>query len=130
MNLLFFFFFFSSRRRHTRLQGDWSSDVCSSDLLDFGEVDSVAAEGGERVVQRPDFVRDAYHETGAVVAGGRAALATEDEKARGVGGVVLNVLLRQRETVFLGSERAGDGGGVFFLRREFGGARVGRGFDD
>src|SRR6266850_103104 len=40
--LLFFFsivemcicvwFFFSSRRRHTRLQGDWSSDVCSSDL--------------------------------------------------------------------------------------------------
>src|SRR3989454_8473532 len=28
----FFFFFFSSRRRHTRLQGDWSSDVCSSDL--------------------------------------------------------------------------------------------------
>src|SRR5256885_6279178 len=26
-------FFFSSRRRHTRLQGDWSSDVCSSDLL-------------------------------------------------------------------------------------------------
>src|SRR2546426_9293558 len=31
---LIFFFFFSSRRRHTRLQGDWSSDVCSSDLLD------------------------------------------------------------------------------------------------
>src|SRR5256885_2608425 len=27
-------FFFSSRRRHTRLQGDWSSDVCSSDLFD------------------------------------------------------------------------------------------------
>src|ERR1039457_2816086 len=26
------FDFFSSRRRHTRLQGDWSSDVCSSDL--------------------------------------------------------------------------------------------------
>src|SRR5688500_19624551 len=24
--------FFSSRRRHTSLQGDWSSDVCSSDL--------------------------------------------------------------------------------------------------
>src|SRR6266850_5092500 len=27
-----YIFFFSSRRRHTRLQGDWSSDVCSSDL--------------------------------------------------------------------------------------------------
>src|SRR5256886_1058166 len=25
-------FFFSSRRRHTRFDGDWSSDVCSSDL--------------------------------------------------------------------------------------------------
>src|ERR1039457_7671291 len=30
--MCFIFFFFSSRRRHTRLQGDWSSDVCSSDL--------------------------------------------------------------------------------------------------
>src|SRR2546426_7875625 len=29
----YLFFFFSSRRRHTRLQGDWSSDVCSSDLV-------------------------------------------------------------------------------------------------
>src|SRR5438876_5573659 len=26
-------FFFSSRRRHTRWTGDWSSDVCSSDLI-------------------------------------------------------------------------------------------------
>src|SRR5437762_242867 len=36
------FFFFSSRRRHTRYIGDWSSDVCSSDL-------------GERVI--PDSTR-------------------------------------------------------------------------
>src|SRR5262249_59854486 len=27
------YFFFSSRRRHTRLVSDWSSDVCSSDLV-------------------------------------------------------------------------------------------------
>src|SRR5256886_2916582 len=27
------FFFFSSRRRHTRFDCDWSSDVCSSDLI-------------------------------------------------------------------------------------------------
>src|ERR1039457_7485869 len=26
------YFFLSSRRRHTRLEGVWSSDVCSSDL--------------------------------------------------------------------------------------------------
>src|SRR5437762_9799520 len=31
-----FFFFFSSRRRHTRYIGDWSSDVCSSDLINTG----------------------------------------------------------------------------------------------
>src|SRR5690606_3301222 len=29
------FFFFSSRRRHTSFSRDWSSDVCSSDLLGF-----------------------------------------------------------------------------------------------
>src|ERR1022692_4717510 len=34
---IFVMFFFSSRRRHTRLQGDWSSDVCSSDLLRLGD---------------------------------------------------------------------------------------------
>src|SRR5437764_2231893 len=28
-----YYFFFSSRRRHTRYIGDWSSDVCSSDLV-------------------------------------------------------------------------------------------------
>src|SRR5260370_14003239 len=32
----FCFFFFSSRRRHTRFKCDWSSDVCSSDLLQHG----------------------------------------------------------------------------------------------
>src|SRR5690606_40056245 len=29
------FFFFSSRRRHTRFSRDWSSDVCSSDLIEL-----------------------------------------------------------------------------------------------
>src|SRR5688500_20338896 len=41
---MYFSFFFSSRRRHTRLQGDWSSDVCSSDLPYCPP--SVIAEGG------------------------------------------------------------------------------------
>ena len=31
-------FFFSSRRRHTRCSRDWSSDVCSSDLLTQSDV--------------------------------------------------------------------------------------------
>src|SRR2546426_9379655 len=43
------FFFFSSRRRHTRLQGDWSSDVCSSDLVR----PALADEPGCSPVARP-----------------------------------------------------------------------------
>src|SRR3989449_1026512 len=35
--MLLFVFFFSSRRRHTRCSRDWSSDVCSSDLLTLTE---------------------------------------------------------------------------------------------
>src|SRR5437879_10786474 len=35
------FFFFSSRRRHTRYIGDWSSDVCSSDLRELVLVGAV-----------------------------------------------------------------------------------------
>src|SRR6266446_7314477 len=43
------FFFFSSRRRHTRLQGDWSSDVCSSDLPDTPVPDGVGPEHDVRM---------------------------------------------------------------------------------
>src|SRR5690348_17896618 len=39
-------FFFSSRRRHTRWTGDWSSDVCSSDL--------VKAAAGKLVIREVD----------------------------------------------------------------------------
>src|SRR5690348_17448336 len=53
----FFFFFFSSRRRHTRWTGDWSSDVCSSDLAivigDFyfaKAYENAAASGATEVV--------------------------------------------------------------------------------
>src|SRR6266850_7036544 len=49
-------FFFSSRRRHTRLQGDWSSDVCSSDLVALGRrvqqfVDEEAKVESERLAK-------------------------------------------------------------------------------
>src|SRR5437762_8912189 len=42
--LIFFFFFFSSRRRHTRYIGDWSSDVCSSDLGHAKQCQAQSAE--------------------------------------------------------------------------------------
>src|SRR5256886_14393869 len=38
LSVFIFFFFFSSRRRHTRFDCDWSSDVCSSDLIYGGRV--------------------------------------------------------------------------------------------
>src|SRR2546426_7608446 len=38
---IFFFFFFSSRRRHTRLQGDWSSDVCSSEAHELAPAEII-----------------------------------------------------------------------------------------
>src|SRR2546426_10850475 len=47
----YFVFFFSSRRRHTRLQGDWSSDVCSSDLA----VNGPAAGGGANLALACDY---------------------------------------------------------------------------
>src|SRR2546426_2569912 len=47
-------FFFSSRRRHTRLQGDWSSDVCSSDLRLFSQ--SWLNPHPEVEIQSLDFV--------------------------------------------------------------------------
>src|SRR5215467_1813791 len=40
-----YFFFFSSRRRHTRLQGDWSSDVWSSDLSGASDVLDLRYDG-------------------------------------------------------------------------------------
>src|SRR5256885_2992723 len=58
-----FLFFFSSRRRHTRLQGDWSSDVCSSDLWDTQyEVVKHLGQGAQGVVYlaKRDGV-DGYH---------------------------------------------------------------------
>src|SRR6267143_5987040 len=48
------FFFFSSRRRHTRWNCDWSSDVCSSDLIGLGRMGANMAlrliAGGHRCV--------------------------------------------------------------------------------
>src|SRR5436189_4863182 len=61
MFVMRFFFFFSSRRRHTRYIGDWSSDVCSSDLVDpvglrtrAEAVPGLRPQGPRQVGERPD----------------------------------------------------------------------------
>src|SRR2546430_11651219 len=42
-----FLFFFSSRRRHTRFDCDWSSDVCSSDLVVDADEGPVRRDGDD-----------------------------------------------------------------------------------
>src|SRR2546429_2709827 len=79
-------FFFSSRRRHTRCSRDWSSDVCSSDLVFVGLAEQVASLGmadqrdassslererggnrtGERAFRLPVDVLDAHQEVAAL----------------------------------------------------------------
>src|SRR5258706_9693110 len=84
------FFFFSSRRRHTRLVSDWSSDVCSSDLLGVVQDDHVAA--GLHVVEQalvvgPEIVADrvrarAGHDrvVRGEIGGGQLALRSEERR--------------------------------------------------
>src|SRR3989449_1964488 len=97
-----FVFFFSSRRRHTRCSRDWSSDVCSSDLvvpvrpLDaveqqtgkiviHGDDERTAAVEAEDAVERPPL-QDLGQEPGSVLAKGQLVSAGEVED---VGNVVL-----------------------------------------
>src|SRR2546426_5576160 len=69
-----FFFFFSSRRRHTRLQGDWSSDVCSSDLRVLEVAAEAAAGARVRVGIRPEDVTLTVADGARVASSARNAL--------------------------------------------------------
>src|SRR5207248_7672246 len=101
--------FFSSRRRHTRSYGDWSSDVCSSDLLpgverhELRRGDALVAAGAYTSSYRLDVALDelddiparvhVHHGTAAVVARvaragdqiGRASCRERGEGADGAG---------------------------------------------
>src|SRR2546430_8830379 len=88
-------FFFSSRRRHTRFDCDWSSDVCSSDLL--GNPDAFfrdlgnwgLAVCGQAIF--PDHHRFTQRDISAVnQAGKRAganAFVTTEKDAQNLGGL-------------------------------------------
>src|SRR5260370_5555744 len=51
-------FFFSSRRRHTRFKCDWSSDVCSSDLVLYGATTGRDGIGGASVLASAELGED------------------------------------------------------------------------
>src|SRR5437879_7137682 len=89
-----FIFFFSSRRRHTRYIGDWSSDVCSSDLSpllrrreeeqrSFVRVLVLCVDDPVRLVVRqtvaPDRGRDVRSEERRVGKGCRCRWATVED---------------------------------------------------
>src|SRR5438876_8044096 len=65
-------FFFSSRRRHTRWTGDWSSDVCSSDLLVRNVKGRIVAPG---LVDLHVHLREPGNEDEETVASGARAAA-------------------------------------------------------
>src|SRR2546421_7847707 len=52
-----FCFFFSSRRRHTRSDRDWSSDVCSSDLVKRARTGLIPSPREERAGSKRDRER-------------------------------------------------------------------------
>src|SRR5438132_3586616 len=69
-----FFFFFSSRRRHTRSLCDWSSDVCSSDLV---QTDRPCLAGGAHGRALPIRGHRAGGQVRDAEGGGRAARSEE-----------------------------------------------------
>src|SRR5260221_10423008 len=71
-----FFFFFSSRRRHTRSLCDWSSDVCSSDLIKG--ICPLAPVLGEAC--DPEIFRDNFRITGFAKHRGKGAYAFDLRK--------------------------------------------------
>src|SRR5256885_10301167 len=95
-------FFFSSRRRHTRLQGDWSSDVCSSDLLFV--IDAIGSGAADLVIDDDGFV---------------GAIGAANGESGGVGGNGSGV--RRLAGDWIGGDGRGAGGG---RRGDFGGGGV------
>src|SRR5438876_5190831 len=73
-------FFFSSRRRHTRWTGDWSSDVCSSDLFsrhaffDAPRLDAMLA----LAMVRARLARPQHYEERSIATGGLAIDRRDD----------------------------------------------------
>src|SRR5438477_3315276 len=110
---MFILFLISSRRRHTRLTCDWSSDVCSSDLLATG---GLPQQGGTQLQQRGRQRRGARDD------GGKHGIGHGDRHLKAPGGNATTVArrgaARGRKIAILVT-----GGAVASVRRERGCAR-------
>src|SRR5260370_10543758 len=62
-------FFFSSRRRHTRFKCDWSSDVCSSDLVTLPAT-TTAFEAANIFARTSGYIEKRYVDIGDQVKAG------------------------------------------------------------
>src|SRR6266498_1303973 len=96
-----FFFFFSSRRRHTRCGRDWSSDVCSSDLVDH--IQSSWVTQGMKVGQvalgfGADDLGSVMIEENVVSAAGTTHRSTTEEFVRAI--KALGKIPVQRDTLY------------------------------
>src|SRR5207245_1483503 len=113
-----FLFFFSSRRRHTRCYRDWSSDVCSSDLIASSK--PAGAVGAARLAALAGFEDAIGLDMGGtstdvcVIAGGAAERTSE----RQIGGLPIRLPSVDIHTV-------GAGGGSLVWRDRGGALRVG-----
>src|SRR6267154_1948088 len=99
--MYFIFFFFSSRRRHTRWTGDWSSDVCSSDL----NIEGVDIHG--RVKPKAKSLLNAIGGVLRVVAVGTVCRPGEDRCLLGVDQCDAHDMMDGAVLQFLGRDLAG-----------------------
>src|SRR5207237_10438930 len=101
-------FFFSSRRRHTRFKCDWSSDVCSSDLIEWAVGGVLGAAVNPSWIPQPAQTGTYRTEIGRASCRGRVGLVE-----LGDGGGRHGVGASDRE-----SWRRRDGQGLAESRRE------------
>src|SRR5574340_1455202 len=86
-----FFFFFSSRRRHTRSFGDWSSDVCSSDLVQ-GTLKSLLQHHSSKASILPHSAFFTVQLSHPYMNTGKAIARSEERRVGKVMSLLLNML--------------------------------------
>src|SRR5690625_7629186 len=106
-------FFFSSRRRHTRWPRDWSSDVCSSDLLHLRIWFDDGIHGFEQLSPDQPVVPTAYAQRAAAAEIATTALEASTVAVGSIGAAQLdsdfeaNLAKLDGDVVFSGAVTAG-----------------------